>query len=190
MLHGTYAVPFSGWGATPPEVAKLRAIVTFPAGFEVDDGSTMIEIGVGSLSERRRLGFWTVDKVATDLCARDGDFTDPGSTVADLATALAGQPRLAGTEPVPTAIREYDGLYVELTRPTAACPGTVLWLAPRIHHTAYLDRFAGPGDVARFWILNVGDDRVVINTIHPADASKEEVAELTRIIESATIIDR
>ena len=30
---GVYAVPFSGWGDLPPEVADLRAVVTFPAGF-------------------------------------------------------------------------------------------------------------------------------------------------------------
>ena len=58
-LRGTYAVPFSGWGDTPPEVAKLRASITFPTGFEVDDGSTMAETGPGSFFERRRLGFWT-----------------------------------------------------------------------------------------------------------------------------------
>ena len=189
-LRGTYAVPFSGWGDTPPEVAGIRAVVTFPAGFEVDDGSTMIEIGHGSMSQRRRLGFWTVETVASNFCAGRADLTDPGSTVADLATALAGQPRLHGTDPAPVTIGDYHGLYVELTRPAARCPGSVLWLTPRVEHTAYLDRFIGSGDVARFWILNVGGNRVVINTIHAPSASDEEVAELTRIVTSATLIER
>jgi hypothetical protein len=184
VLRGAYAVPFSGWGDIPPEVAELRAIITLPAGFAVDDGSTIVEIG----SSSRRLGFWTVAKVASDFCtAGNNAFTDPGSTVADLATALAHQPRLSGTDPVPITIGRYDGLYVELTRPAARCPGTVLWLAPRIRHTAYHDRFTRSGDVARFWILNVGSDRVVINTIHSADASDAEVAELNRIVESAML---
>jgi hypothetical protein len=191
LLKGTYAVPFSGWREIPPEVADLRAVVTFPEGFQIDDGSTMIETGSGLLSDRRRLGFWTVEKVATNFCAGGGpdDFTDPGATVADLATALAGQPRLRGTHPVHVAIGEYEGLYVELTRPAVWCQGSVLWFAPRVGHTAYLDRFIGR-DIARFWILDVGGHRVVINTIHPADASDEEVAELTRIVESATLTER
>jgi hypothetical protein len=85
-------------------------------------------------------------------------------------------------------IGKYDGLYVELTRPDARCRGTVLWFAPRVQHTAYLDRFGGPGDVARFWILDVERNRVVINTIHPFDASDEEIAELTNIVESAALV--
>jgi hypothetical protein len=187
-LQGTYAVPFSGWGDTPPEVAQLRALITFPAGFEVDDGSTMVETGPGLMTERRRVGFWTVDRIASNLCAGGDDFTDPGPKVADLATALAAQPRLSGTDPVPVTIGKYDGLYVELTRPDARCRGTVLWFAPRVQHTAYLDRFGGPGDVARFWILDVERNRVVINTIHPFDASDEEIAELTNIVESAALV--
>jgi hypothetical protein len=183
-------VPFSGWGDTPPEVAGLRAVITLPAGFQLDDGSTMVENGSGSMFERRRLGFWTVEKVASDFCAGDADFRNPGSSVADLAAALATQPRLDATDPVPVTVGEHDGLYVELTRPASKCPGTVLWFTPRVGRSSYHDRFGGPGDVAQFWILDVEGDRVVINTIHPFDANDDDVAELTRIVESATITQR
>ena len=45
-----------------------------------------------------------------------------------------------------------------------------------------------PGDVARIWILDVDGNRVVIDTVHPADASKKVVAELKRMVESATFM--
>ena len=187
---GMYAVPFSGWGDLPQEVADLRAVITFPAGFLSLHRSTFAEEGSGA--NLREFSFWTVDKVPTDFCAGNrfpDSVTNPGPTVADLATALAAQPRLRGTNPVPVTIGGHDGLYVELTRPAANCPGQVLWFAPRIMHTAYHDRFIDPGDVARIWILDVDGHRVVIDAIHPADASDAEVAELTQMVESATFMD-
>ena len=45
-----------------------------------------------------------------------------------------------------------------------------------------------PGDVARIWIIDVGGKRVVIDTIHPADASAEKVAQTTRMVETATFM--
>ncbi len=187
---GVYAVPFSGWGDLPREVADLRAVITFPAGFLSLHRSTFAENRSGP--NVREFAFWTVDKVPSDFCDEVGfpaSFTNPGPTVADLATALATQPRLGGTDPVPVTIGGYDGLYVELTRPAASCPGRVLWFAPRIAHAAYHERFTDPGDVARLWILNVDGHRVVIDTIHPANASDAEVTELTQMVESATFIN-
>ncbi len=186
---GVYAVPFSGWGDLPPEVADLRAVVTFPAGFMSRHRSTFADNGSGA--NLREFAFWTIEKVPNDFCRGGGfpgAFSNPGPTVADLATALAAQPRLGGTDPVPVSIGGYEGLYVELTKPAARCEGSVLWFASRITHRAYDEQFADPGDVARVWILDVDGDRVVIDTIHPADASDEEVAELTRMVESATFM--
>ncbi len=185
---GPYAVPFSGWGDTPPEVADLRAVITFPAGFVSRYRSSF----AGEGSDPRELGFWMVHKVPSDFClagnSRKKAYTNPGPTVADLAIALATQPRLRGTDPVPVTIGGYDGMYVELTHPQANCPGIVLWLAPRVVHSAYEDQFVNPGDVARIWILNVDGTRVVIDTIHPAHASDEKVAQLTRMVETATFM--
>src|SRR5215216_5872418 len=81
-----YAVPFSGWGDVPPEVADLRAVVEFPAGLMNLDRSTFAEDQAAA--DPRELGFWTVDKVPSNFC-RQGSFTNPGPTVADLASALA-----------------------------------------------------------------------------------------------------
>lgn len=197
---GVYAVPFSGWGDLPPEVADLRAVITFPSGFMSRHRSTFAdktpEPGSASTgATQRELAFWTVDKVPTDFCGagdRSRSFTNPGPTVADLATALATQPRLGGTDPVPVTIGGYDGLYVELTRPTDAppCRGRVLWQvvpAPR-SFIAYHEQFTDRGDVDRIWILDVDGDRVVIDAIYPADASDAEVAELGGIVESATFM--
>lgn len=187
---GVYAVPFSGWGDIPLEVADLRAVVTFPAGFMSLHHSTFAEED-GLAANQREFGFWTVHKVPSDFCTAGNyntGYTNPGPTVADLATALAAQRRLGSTDPVPVTIGGYEGLYVELTRPGTGCPGGVLWFAPRVKHTAYEEQFADPGDVARIWILDVDGKRVVIDTIHPADASDEDVAQLTGMVESATFM--
>ena len=82
----------------------------------------------------------------------------------------------------------YDGLYVELTKPAWGCRASTLWFAPRVEHVAYEERFMRPGDVARIWIIDVGGKRVVIDTIHPADASAEKVAQTTRMVETATFM--
>ena len=182
---GLYAVPFSGWGDVPPEVADLRAVVEFPAGLMNLDRSTFAEDR--RAADPRELGFWTVHKVPTDFCNKDS-FTNPGPTVADLAAALATQPRLHGTDPRTVTIGGYDGLYVELTKPAWGCLASTLWFAPRVGHMAYEERFMRPGDVARIWIIDVGGKRVVIDTIHPAGASAEKVAQTTRMVETATFM--
>lgn len=185
---GLYAVPFSGWGDVPPEVADLRAVVSFPAGLMNRFHSTFAEEGPGE--DPRELGFWTVHKVPSDFCRHTSlrSFTDPGPTVADLANALATQPRLRGTDPRPVTIGGYDGLYLELTRPLTDCRGDILWFAPRVRHVAYEHWLVEPGDVARIWIIDVGGTRVVIDTIHPAGASDEKVAQLTQMVETATFM--
>jgi hypothetical protein len=182
---GLYAVPFSGWGDVPPEVADLRAVVEFPAGLMNLHRSTFAEDR--RAADPRELGFWTVEKVPSDFC-REYSFTNPGPTVADLAAALAAQPRLRGTDPRPVKIGGYDGLYVELTKPVSGCLATTLWFAPRVRHMAYEERFMRAGDVARIWIIDVGGERVVIDTIHPAGASAEKVAQTTRMVETATFM--
>jgi hypothetical protein len=185
---GLYAVPFSGWGDVPPEVANLRAVVEFPAGLMNLHRSTFAEDR--RAADPRELGFWTVETVPSDFCrsASSEAFTNPGPTVTDLAAALATQPRLRGTDARPVTIGGYDGLYVELTKPPSDCGTNVLWFAPRVEHIAYEERFMRPGDVARIWIIDVGGKRVVIDTIHPADASAEKVAQTTRMVETATFM--
>ena len=119
---GLYALPFSGWGDVPPEVADLRAVVEFPAGLMNLHRSTFAEDR--RAADPRELGFWTVDKVPSDFCRPILEtFTNPGPTVADLAAALATQPRLRGTDPRPVTIGGYDGLYVELTKPASGLRG-------------------------------------------------------------------
>ena len=178
---GLYAVPFSGWGDVPPEVADLRAVVDFPAGLMNLHRSTFAE-ETDRAADPRELGFWTVHKVPFDFCIGPRAHRRPSTRipVPRWRTWRPPWPPSRGSAariPVPVTIGGYDGLYVELTKPPSGCRASTLWFAPRVRHVAYEEQFIRPGDVARIWIIDVDGKRVVIDTIHPPGASEEKVAQ-------------
>lgn len=180
-VPGTYSVAFS-WSAAkaPRVVGDVLAIIEVPAGF--DHHREAVEDRRGAYpDEYRSIEFGIVDTVETKPCLLQ--FEDPGPTVADLAFALADQPRLSGTDPVPTSLDGYDGLYMEvsLREDVPSCSrGSSLWLGPKAEAGLAL------GVVGRLWILDVEGDRRVIMAAHGPDVTEDEIAELTRIVETTT----
>ena len=63
---GLYAVPFSGWGDLPPEVADLRAVVELSCRSHEPPSQHLCR--GPRAADPRELGFWTVDKVPNDFC--------------------------------------------------------------------------------------------------------------------------
>ena len=137
----------------------------------------------GKPGGRLKVGFWNGEqiKVHPELCGRFEDFKRPGPSVDDLATALAGLPGFRASDPAPVSLGGYDGLYVELVTVAPPCPA--FWLTGR---TTGLADDAVPGHVERLWVLEVEGGRIVVEASHEPGATEEQVAELTRIVESVT----
>jgi len=167
----------------PSGLADLRAVVEVPAGFSGSFGGVAPWPRAQGQAMPPSVRFSSVTEVASQHCT-EIEFQDPGPTVEDLATALAPQPTFRSTDPVPTSVGGYDGLYLEVSwrggdRECANGVGTLM--------------FGSSGEIGfetpsthRFWILDVGGERVVIELSHRPGATQKDIAALTRIVESTT----
>lgn len=179
---GRYAMAPIGSGAT-----EMPSAVIAVASDEYSHDGMFLRSRSGSVA--RAISIWTVTEVAADPCSGDGrEWVDPGPTVADLAAALAAQPLKNGTDPVAVSLAGYQGLYVE----TSAAFGVAIedcvdesfvsWRSDdgkvRVHGEG--------GEVGRLWILDVDGNRLIVDVTHSPDASFDQIAELTHIIESIT----
>jgi hypothetical protein len=167
---GPYALAAIG----APEMAQ--AVVTVPSGFEAG--------GDFLFSDEAAIGYWAVSGVYRNPCTKQGGLMSVGRTVDDLATALASQPLIPATEPVPISIGGHDGAYLELTAPRldydACTPEDVAFW-----RTENGDRFTdAAGKFDRVWILDVDGDRVLINAAFDRRATVQEIQALTTVVES------
>ena len=130
------------------------------------------------------LALWPAGAVYPDPCLRTGT-ADPGSTVDDFLSALDAQLVTDLSQPEPVNIGGFDGQYVELA------------VDPGYRYESCRDRelrlwASGPstdgpiGRLQRYWVVQVGEDRVVISVLLPDDATPEMVARFTDVVETAT----
>ena len=88
------------------------------------------------------------------------------------------------TPPAPASLDGHDGIYLELTVPAGLDVGTcraeelILWTGPEAPG-------ADPGQVNRYWVLDVGGQPVVLAVYTRADATRATVERLTGIAELA-----
>jgi hypothetical protein len=162
--------------------APLLPVLSVPDGYEaIGDG-----IGVGADDLARYLWVWDVNSVFAHPC--DASPEPVGPSVADLAEALATQSLGGGTDPVPVTVGGYDGLYVELSVPdevdVSACPSGVfsLWPGRAERYQEIL------GQVDMVWIVDVDGQRLVFDAAHDPDASPDKVAELEKMVTTATFV--
>jgi len=165
--------------------APLLPVLSVPEGYTGLGGASGVvaeDFDDDNVDEAYLWVWGNVTEVYTHPCDT-GAFSDPvGPSVADLANALAAQPLVAGTDPVPVTVGGYDGLYLELSAPDdfdfSACPQEALAL--------WAGRFQQyPGQVDMVWIVDVEGERIVFDASHK-DASPEQVAELTEMVTTAT----
>ena len=155
LQAGRYLVPYlAGQGDRDPAHSAMRGVVDLPEGYT--GGGTVIE------SDHGDAAFWGhVTRVATDPCR--GGSRQIGPSVFDLATALAGQRHMSATRPRSVTVGGHHGLYVESHAPkdldrcrhqeVVIYTGGGTWLQTDV-----------PGGVFRWWILDVGGQRVVAAT--------------------------
>jgi hypothetical protein len=135
-----------------------------------------------------------VANVYADPCDASAGALVPqlGSTVDDLATALAGQPMTESSPVTDTSIDGYTGRYLEYTYPENYVPGPgdpgceggqslVRW--PSVAG----DRQALMGEHDKVWILDVDGVRLVIDAFSFPGATPADHAEIQVIVESIQI---
>ncbi len=160
-------------------VAGHRITFTVPEGWQLN----VVPRVVWTENSAVRLGFGQVDSIYADPCQPDLGVLDPppGPTADDLASALAAIPDVVAT----TADEEISGFsarYVELD-----VPNTFLSCSPDFSEAL----LSGDGPLEpgthRFWVLDVGGDRIVISTVIRRGALAREVDELDEIVGSIQI---
>ena len=148
----------------------------------------------------------TVRNLVSDGCS-DHSHSDPpvGSSVDDLATALADLPPFQVTSPPKdVTVYGYSGTYLELTVPELPVEGSgddlrftecfggdlKSWVAPLSFDRAQGDAFygyTGPGYTEEFWILDVEGTRLVIAAERSVGSPEKDLAELLAILDSIRI---
>ena len=203
LAPGTYAVDVDG--------LRPRPVVELSKGFSFDTGPEMAtfqaqgkpDCTLSALACRRtrdegrpggrlKVGFWNGEQIMVhpELCGRLTDFKHPGPSVDDLADTLADLPGFRAAGPTPVSLGGYDGLYVELVTVAPSCP--LFWITDttsKENPEDYLGDDANPGHVERLWILDVEGGRIVVEASHEPGATEEQIAKLTRIVESITFAD-
>lgn len=170
----------------------LRVLYTIPADGWLSWTGTFKE-GVGPQGEEMRVGvsIVTVTNLVVDGCT-DHRLADPpvGSTVDDLATALAELPPFVVSSPATdVTIDGYSGKRLELTLPEmefSACRNgeVISWDAPVLSYPfhGYLPRL-----IEEYSILDVEGSRLAIIAASTPNASAEYLAELQAVLDSIQI---
>ena len=162
-------------------------------------------VGAGKPTDEGGVGLSIVNvtNVVADGCTDHGAKDPPvGPTVDDLATALARlEPFEATVRPKDVEAYGYRGKYLELTLKDLATQlvGGNNWFSDcvsgEVHSwmsapvTSYWGYY-GPGDVERYWILDVDGQRLVISAGRTPNAPAGDVAELQAMLDSITIETR
>ena len=183
---GTYALTARGSG-TPP-----LAVIDAPAGYSNFGFFALWPYVKAEAQPFRSVQYWTVDGVFNDPCKMDADAPSAGTTVEDLAAALAEQKRTEVTDPIPVTLDGHQGLYLELTAAT-----DIEFKDCELGYYSYWEgkpgdaqpTADGPGTVDRAWIIDVDGERVVLTTAAVPDVTPEKVAELTHMVESVRFVE-
>jgi hypothetical protein len=171
---------------------KVRGLVESPlAGLDLPAGFSGNDAWVWTNPEKDSewgaITLLTVGDMYRDPCARTGRPLVVGPTVEDFTSALADQLVTTTTTPVPVSLDGHDGVYVEVSAPRgfhlSSCRGKSLTLWESAAEEA-----AGiePGQVRRYWAVDVDGQRVVLSLATNGDATDETVEFFTGIAESAT----
>jgi hypothetical protein len=137
----------------------------------------------------RRIELFTVTSVAADPCRSSADPVGP--EVADLMTALAAQRTVRPEPPRPVAIDGYDGSLIQVRVPVEVdvreCQlggALVPFMIPGGSHATVF-----PGWSYRVWAIDVDGERLVIMAAHGPQVTAAERAELTRMVQTLTLVD-
>jgi hypothetical protein len=153
----------------------ISVIFTVPDGWT--GGTEMVTLNDNASPDGASLLFTRGAPLYTDPCGAPS--TVPlGPKAADFANALANHPLLDVTAPVDVTLAGHSGKYVDLQVPAdiSACPIYRPW-EPGLYAQ-------GPSQRWHLWILDVGGQRVVVQSTDYVGTSAQRRAELQAIVNS------
>ena len=162
--------------------------VTFPAGWETNDGTDIRK----NRDQPNEVIFTLYSRdiyVWPDACATDGVPPSTGPTADDLVAALRAQQNSDVSEPVATTIGGRSGVRLVVSIPEgldlAGCTiGTVrIWSDGRGNYLAGL----GPTGTAPITIVETPTGRLVLGTGVTGEAAASDLAELQAIVDSIQV---
>ena len=174
----------ASYNLTTPEIAPIRLVLTLPAGWAGEEWNVE--------TTDVALGLYPVDNVYGDPCHWQGSLPDPpvGTTVDDLATALANQPTRDATVDDVT-LGGYRGKVVHMSVPADINFGDCDLGQFANWSEAGLDtpsRYAqGPGQLEDVYILDVHGTRVVLDASWLPSAPAADLAALNDMLATLTI---
>ena len=162
---------------------------TLPDGWQASIGGPYA-VFLGRPGDTVEVAFTIFDRVYADPCDYDEGLLDPpGSSVDDLATALASLPSVDATAPTPATLGGYQGQQLTLTAPDSFAGCNLaegeffrVWELPL---GATLDM--QPGQVNKVWILDVEGQRLIIDTAETPASTAQGKADAQAIIDSISI---
>ena len=172
-----------------PDPFPLRVTFTVPAGW-VGGVAGPYAVFLNQQNGSGALNFTIFNDVYADPCHYKGLLSPlPGPAVDDLASALASLPGLTTAAPTVVTLAGYQGKQLTLTAPASFTVCTLsadgafrIWELPL---GATNDLTAGERD--QVWILNVGGQRLVIDTPHMPGETAQETAEVQAVLDSFRI---
>jgi len=178
---GRYAVTASGSRDVPLAVVEL-------SGEGLNGGGGYIwTVGGAPENDGWIFGYWTVAGVYVNPCTRAGGTFDTKSSPDLFLEALAAQGITTTSHAKPVMLGGYDGIYVELTSPTALDYTTCREAGLTIFDsTTKGDQhlIVTPGAVERYWVLDVNGERVVLIGITTPETTDSQLEQLRGIVES------
>ncbi|MGZ6340804.1 MAG: hypothetical protein ACXWMX_03035, partial [Candidatus Limnocylindrales bacterium] len=165
----------------------LRVTFTVPAGWHGKIGGPYA-VFLQQAAGPGAVNFQIFDKVDADPCHSDKGFLNPlpGSSVDDLATALARLPGLTATTPTAVTLGGYQGKQLTLTAAASAsgCTGGAeqVWELP-LGATNTLTA----GEIDKVWILDVGGQRLVIEAPQMPGQAAAITAQVQAILDTIGI---
>jgi hypothetical protein len=170
-------------------LAGIRITFTVPEGWRgSDQGVVDSELGADAPAGAG-LAFWTVSNVYTDPCEWKSSARRPpvGSSVGDLAAALATQKGHPAGDRIKTTINGFDATQLEMTVPADLDMSSCSNGEFHTWQSSEGDRFQqGPGQIDRLWLVNVHGVRIVIDASYFATTSQEDrqqVLEMCRSVQ-------
>lgn len=192
LAAGTYRVPLDTLGYTSGQFPTAR--ITFPDGWNSSNGAFLHTVDAGDDEQFVAVQFWDVGDIYEHPCQWKGTLIDPGSSVDELANALAARPMRNASKPVDVTLDGYHGKFLEWSVPADVDFDTCdadggehffeSWTGSVVR-TPGGDRYQqAPGQIDRLWILDVNGARLVVDAFAMPGTSDAEQAQAWAAVES------
>jgi len=179
---GSYLVSREDWTPVPFSFTVRAGWANNAAGFITKHADGPAEV---------MLTPWLVTHIYADACNWRGTLFEVGATADDLAAALAAQLGRDVSGPTDVTIGGYPAKRVELSVPAELDVGTCDDGQVRSWPSSASDESSGwigrPGQTDVVYVVDAGDERILIGSTRGQGAADEDVAELEGVIASIRI---